>query len=204
MCYVESRWHQNWYFNNWNLSKNLLKSHLQDASRGNTTPQSHSPPNVMLLSLSPNLQNLLAPQEAHRAIPTDYRPSSRASWSPNWTLQLDIIWQVGCPISQKKFSVIDQKLTFGERFSCLHFLEGKNAQNRPENQQNWKLAKIAPKSDKFTKSKPWRPFLGNVWTIKVVLEFWFGHLKCHFFGPKTATFGKILLIFGPILGIFPF
>ena len=27
-----------------------------------------------------------------------------------------------------------------------------------------------------------------VWTIKVVLEFWFGHSKCHFFGPKMGTF----------------
>ena len=63
-------------------------------------------------------------------------------------------WVVG--VHKKNFSVIDQKLTFGERFSVLHFLQGK-----------------------------------NVWTIKVVLEFLFGHSKCHFFfGPKTATFGK--------------
>ena len=61
-------------------------------------------------------------------------------------------WVVG--VHKKNFSVIDQKLKCGERFSCLHFLEGKNAQNRPENQQNWNMAKIAPKIDKFTKSKP--------------------------------------------------
>ena len=30
-------------------------------------------------------------------------------------------------------------------------LQGKNGQNKPENQQNWNMAKIAPKSDKFTK-----------------------------------------------------
>ena len=40
------------------------------------------------------------------------------------------------------------------RFYFLHFLQGKNAQNKTENQQNWNLAKIGPKSDKFTKSKP--------------------------------------------------
>ena len=57
-------------------------------------------------------------------------------------------------VTKKNFCVIDSKLTFSERFSFLHFLEGKNAQNRPENQQNWNLAKIGPKSDKFTKSKP--------------------------------------------------
>ena len=33
-------------------------------------------------------------------------------------------------------------------------LQGKNGQNKPENPQNWNMAKIAPKSDKFTKSKP--------------------------------------------------
>ena len=42
--------------------------------------------------------------------------------------------------TKKNFSVIDQKLKCGERFLCLHFLQGKNAQNRPENQQNWNLA----------------------------------------------------------------
>ena len=30
-------------------------------------------------------------------------------------------------------------------------LQGKNGQNKPENPQNSKMAKIAPKSDKFTK-----------------------------------------------------
>ena len=37
---------------------------------------------------------------------------------------------------KKNFSIIDSKLKFGERFSFLHFLQGKNAQNRPENQLN--------------------------------------------------------------------
>ena len=31
------------------------------------------------------------------------------------------------------------------------FLQGKNGQNKPENQQNWNMAKSAPKSDKFMK-----------------------------------------------------
>ena len=30
-------------------------------------------------------------------------------------------------------------------------LQGENGQNKPENPQNWKMAKIAPKSDKFMK-----------------------------------------------------
>ena len=30
-------------------------------------------------------------------------------------------------------------------------LQGENSQNKPENQQNCNTAKIAPKSDKFTK-----------------------------------------------------
>ena len=33
-------------------------------------------------------------------------------------------------------------------------IQGENGQNKPENPQNWNMAKIAPKSDKFTKSKP--------------------------------------------------
>ena len=32
----------------------------------------------------------------------------------------------------KKFSVIDSKLKFWEKISFLHFLQGKNAQNRPD------------------------------------------------------------------------
>ena len=31
------------------------------------------------------------------------------------------------------------------------YLQGKKGQNKPENPQNWNMAKIAPKSDKFTK-----------------------------------------------------
>ena len=30
--------------------------------------------------------------------------------------------------------------------------------------------------------------MGNVWTIKVVLEFWLCHQKCHFFGLKNGHF----------------
>ena len=37
------------------------------------------------------------------------------------------------------------------RFYFLPFLQGKRAQNRPENPQNWNLAKIGLKSDNFTK-----------------------------------------------------
>ena len=38
---------------------------------------------------------------------------------------------------------------FGLKFDLI--LQGKNGQNKPENQQNWNMAKIAPKNDKFTK-----------------------------------------------------
>ena len=38
---------------------------------------------------------------------------------------------------------------FGLKFDPI--LQGKNGHNKPENQQNWNMAKIAPKSDKFTK-----------------------------------------------------
>ena len=77
------------------------------------------------------------------------------------------------------------------RFHFLHFLQGKNAQNRPENQQNWNLAKNGLKSDNFMKWKPLQQYLGNVWTIKVVLEFWFCHQKCHFFlSQKWALLAK--------------
>ena len=37
------------------------------------------------------------------------------------------------------------------RFYFLPFLQGKRAQNRPENPQNWNLAKIGLKSDNFMK-----------------------------------------------------
>ena len=60
---------------------------------------------------------------------------------------------MGCRSSQKKFSVIDQKLTFGERFSFLHFLQGKKGQNKPEN----------PKMGTFGKS-------GRFWTKKMALR----------------------------------
>ena len=39
---------------------------------------------------------------------------------------------------------------FGAPLLVKIFL-GKNGQNEPENPQNWNMAKIAPKSDKFTK-----------------------------------------------------
>ena len=58
-------------------------------------------------------------------------------------------------------------------------LQGENGQNEPENQQNWKMAKIAPKSDKY---------LGNFLTIKVVLETRFGHSKCHFLWSENGHF----------------
>ena len=37
----------------------------------------------------------------------------------NWATSLSPLRLMGCRSSQKNFSVIDQKLTLGERFSCL-------------------------------------------------------------------------------------
>ena len=64
-----------------------------------------------------------------------------------------------------------------------------------------KMAKISPKIDKikvWPKSRPkvinsWIKshgvsYLGNVWPIKVVLEFWFGHSKCHFLWSENSHF----------------
>ena len=45
----------------------------------------------------------------------------------------------------------------------LLFLQGKNAQDRPESPQNGYLAKFGRKMiDEIMKSTPWRPYLGNV------------------------------------------
>ena len=72
------------------------------------------------------------------------------------------------------------------RFYFLLFLQGKNAQNRPQNQQNWFLAKNGHKSDNFMKWKALRQYLGNVWNLKVVLEFWFCHQKCYFLWSENS------------------
>ena len=39
------------------------------------------------------------------------------------------------------------------RLKIEPYLQGKKGENKPENPQNWNMAKIAPKSDKFTKQK---------------------------------------------------
>ena len=41
----------------------------------------------------------------------------------------------------------------GNGFQKNQFLQGKNGQNKSKNHQNWNLAKIASKSDKFMKLK---------------------------------------------------
>ena len=75
----------------------------------------------------------------------------------------------------KKF--YPKKIVFDKGIVLL-FLQGKNAQDRPENPQNGYLAKFGRKMiDEIMKSTPWRPYLGNVWIIKVALEFWFGDPK---------------------------
>ena len=59
-------------------------------------------------------------------------------------------WIVG--VHKKKFQRYRPKIDVrGKIFVFDPIYKG---QNKPENQQNWNLAKIGPKSDKFTKSKP--------------------------------------------------
>ena len=47
--------------------------------------------------------------------------------------------------NQKKFWWVEMD------FKKINFYKGKMAKNKPENHQNWHLAKIAPKNDKFMK-----------------------------------------------------
>ena len=49
------------------------------------------------------------------------------------------------------FILAKKILIGGNGFQKNQFLQGENGQNKPENHQNWNLAKIAPKSDKFMK-----------------------------------------------------
>ena len=52
----------------------------------------------------------------------------------------------------------------------------------------FEMAKNLSKSGKRIKLKSIPSFLGDVWLIKVLSEFLFGHSKCHFFVPKSEHF----------------
>ena len=54
----------------------------------------------------------------------------------------------------------------------------------------FEMAKNPSKSGKRIKLKSIPSFLGDVWLIKVLSEFLFGHSKCHFFVPKSGQSGK--------------
>ena len=54
---------------------------------------------------------------------------------------------------RKKFEIMIEIFAILSK-RVLHIyplLQGENGQNEPENQQNWSMAKIAPKSNKFMK-----------------------------------------------------
>ena len=64
-------------------------------------------------------------------------------------------------------------------------LQGENGQKKNEFKE---LAEIQSISGKRLKRKAISSFLGDVGLIKVVLEFSFGHRKCHFSVPENGHF----------------
>ena len=79
---------------------------------------------------------------AHREIKNQNKDSHTWIFIGNWILNLICFLQ---------FFDLSTPSAAKMRFYYLHFLQGKNAQNRPENPQNWNLAKIGLKSDNFMK-----------------------------------------------------
>ena len=90
------------------------------------------------------------------------------------------------------------------------FCVGVRANGKNYNIQKW--AYNPSESGKRLKSKPIPSVLGDVGLIKVVLEFSFGHPKCHFsmgtFGksahlyvPKNGTSGALINILRPLLKV---
>ena len=77
---------------------------------------------------------------AHQEIKNQNRDSYTWIFIGNWILNLICFLQ---------FFDLSTLSAAKMRFYFLHFLQGKNAQNRPKNQQNWNLAKIGLKSDNF-------------------------------------------------------
>ena len=61
---------------------------------------------------------------------------------------------------------------------------------REDNFAYFEMAENPSKSGKHLKLKSIPSFLGDVWLIKVLSEFLFGHSKCHFFVPKSGQLGK--------------
>ena len=79
---------------------------------------------------------------AHREIKNQNRDSHTWIFIGNWILNLICFLQ---------FFDLSTPSAAKMRFYYLHFLQGKNAQNRPKNPQNGNLAKIGLKSDNFMK-----------------------------------------------------
>ena len=73
-------------------------------------------------------------------------------------------------------------------------VNGKTVQKWPKKYQLSKLAENPSKSGKRLKPNAIPSFLGDVGLIKVVLEFSFGHPKCHFL---MGTFGKSAHLYVP-------
>ena len=76
------------------------------------------------------------------------------------------------------------------RFYFLPFLHGKNAQNRPENQQNWNLAKIRLKTKKWYiyEIKAVTAIFGECLNYKSVLRILIMPPEVPFFGLKDGHF----------------
>ena len=95
---------------------------------------------IILMIILPLLMRMN--NRAHREIKNQNRDSHTWIFIGNWILNLICFLQ---------FFDLSTPSAAKMRFYFLHFLQGKNAQNRPENQQNWNLAKIGLKSDNFMK-----------------------------------------------------
>ena len=85
--------------------------------------------------------------------------------SHTWVLMGNCILNLICFLHSLIWALLLQSNTF--LFFALFRRE--NAQKRPKNQQTWNLAKSGFRNDIFMKLRPWRPYLGNSCTIKVLL-----------------------------------
>ena len=91
-------------------------------------------------------------------------------------------WHVFNPLGLFKKLIKD---TLFDNLFQKNFLQGKNGQNRPENQQNLNMTKFAPKSDKFMKWK-----FGECLNYKGGLRILIWAPEMPFFGGKNSHIAK--------------
>ena len=88
------------------------------------------------------------------------RGPSKDTWNDSWSVGRGLktkSWKIKTRLAE--LGVFMHKLQalkmnfkpLRPRLKIGPYLQGKKGQNKPENPQNWNMAKIAPKSDKFTK-----------------------------------------------------